>query len=809
MAVRVTASDDLSQRKTKVALHKLLRLCKLYEVGIDVWVAIPCTSGSPWAKVNALRGIQTGDPQLTDKLIDGAVSICRHAKRIGGGVHWEWSAGNELWKDERVQCLLKRCNTLTSMVSTAAVGQTFPRKLNDPEAGVFYVKKKWRIETTSKRLAEILKPYDKVPKNIPETDFRQCCGRVCSGSSYYTPLLAQLAWSAFAPRATVAMPCVVPITATERVLPRGRPQLPLWCAMITRTISIKSQEGQSDKAKAAVKAEVDSHAKRGTWDIQKVREVSEWMKDPYFTEVLVGRAFVIVGAKFSEDSDQSDIKYKARMVYQGNNIWTRSGRTVYEIFDEVSNSPSSLASARAAMAVGLVLRMSHTYRDATDAFLQAKLDADPKIINLVELPRDMWPDSWFTDKARTVAIYRRPAVPLTYALPGHPKSGNVWEDHVEVILIKYDWRSVEQWNGIFVHPDHSILCVYVDDFLLIATKANADKHWLVFAKEIFFKELSAPVKRYLGAAYHIDEYSEERPQAARSVVVSMEQYLLALVRRFAQDNPELVLNKVTSPFVPDAVWGDPNEEAGVFQPKASSYVASALFASLVGRPDLSTAVRRLSTRVTRWTVPDDAAMIRMMAYCKWEAGLELKGTLAPDDEEDLTLILWTDADWNGDPSHTRSVSGAHIEVVGMKSGNTFPITWRAGTQGATSNSSAESEVVALSMGVRHIGLPMQDLFEAFLGRRIPMVCRCDNTQAIAAAKKGYSKKLRCLNRTHRISISALNEIFADESQCCSIEWIETAKQKANIYTKALGPAQFVSEREMVGMIRGGKDDKDI
>ena len=208
-------------------------------------------------------------------------------------------------------------------------------------------------------------------------------------------------------------------------------------------------------------------------------------------------------------------------------------------------------------------------------------------------------------------------------------------------------------------------------------------------------------------------------------------------------------------------------------------------------------------------MPDDAAMIRMMAYCKWEAGLELKGTLAPDDEEDLTLILWTDADWNGDPSHTRSVSGAHIEVVGMKSGNTFPITWRAGTQGATSNSSAESEVVALSMGVRHIGLPMQDLFEAFLGRRIPMVCRCDNTQAIAAAKKGYSKKLRCLNRTHRISISALNEIFADESQCCSIEWIETAKQKANIYTKALGPAQFASEREMVGMIRGSKEGKDI
>ena len=241
--------------------------------------------------------------------------------------------------------------------------------------------------------------------------------------------------------------------------------------------------------------------------------------------------------------------------------------------------------------------------------------------------------------------------------------------------------------------------------------------------------------------------------------------------------------------------------AGAFQAKPSSYVASALFASLVGRPDLSTAVRRLSTRVTRWTVPDDAAMTRMMAYCKWEAGLELRGTLSPLDEPNLAIILWTDADWNGDPSHTRSVSGAHIEIVGMESGNTFPITWRAGSQGATSNSSAESEVVALSMGVRHIGLPMQDLFEAFVGRRIPMICRVDNTQAIASARKGYSKRLRCLNRTHRISIGALHEIIADPTQNCTVEWVETKKQKGNIYTKALGPAQFMSERELVGMVR--------
>eukprot|EP00974_Lingulodinium_polyedra_P074907 7257846-Lingulodinium_polyedra.AAC.1 len=99
------------------------------------------------------------------------------------------------------------------------------------------------------------------------------------------------------------------------------------------------------------------------------------------------------------------------------------------------------------MAVGLVKRMSATYRDATDAFLQAVLDSDSGVVNLVELPKAWWPREWFEDEAKTVPKYRRPAVPLVNALPGHPKSGNVWEDHAETILVRMRWRKIDSWNG--------------------------------------------------------------------------------------------------------------------------------------------------------------------------------------------------------------------------------------------------------------------------------------------------------------------------------------------------------------------------
>ena len=75
--------------------------------------------------------------------------------------------------------------------------------------------------------------------------------------------------------------------------------------------------------------------------------------DDAYSEVLVGRLFVTLGVKFAELA-RSERKFRARAENQGNKIWSRSGRSVYEIFDEVSNSPSSLTPARTAMAVGMV-----------------------------------------------------------------------------------------------------------------------------------------------------------------------------------------------------------------------------------------------------------------------------------------------------------------------------------------------------------------------------------------------------------------------------------------------------------------------
>ena len=79
--------------------------------------------------------------------------------------------------------------------------------------------------------------------------------------------------------------------------------------------------------------------------------------------------------------------------------------------------------------------------------------------------------------------------------------------------------------------------------------------------------------------------------------------------------------------------------------------------------------------------------------------------------------------------------------------------------------------------IEDFGLPVQDLVQEFLGERIPLVGLVDNQQAITAVKRGKSKRLKCLNRTHRIAIGSLHEIVGDERQRVEIRYIESKLQK--------------------------------
>ena len=67
-------------------------------------------------------------------------------------------------------------------------------------------------------------------------------------------------------------------------------------------------------------------------------------------------------------------------------------------------------------------------------------------------------------------------------------------------------------------------------------------------------------------------------------------------------------------------------------------------------------------RAVDWTVIEDTALIRLMAYMHCHSDYVLSSTLEPDDLANLILRLFTDADWNGDAATTRSTTGIWLAM---------------------------------------------------------------------------------------------------------------------------------------------------
>ena len=70
--------------------------------------------------------------------------------------------------------------------------------------------------------------------------------------------------------------------------------------------------------------------------------------------------------------------------------------------------------------------------------------------------------------------------------------------------------------------------------------------------------------------------------------------------------------------------------------------------------------------------------------------------------------------------------------------------------------------------VKHKGLLTLILLDALLAgarRPIELIGKVDNTQAVSAAHKGYPKKLKFFERTHKCLIGSVHEFIESEQLC--------------------------------------------
>ena len=94
---------------------------------------------------------------------------------------------------------------------------------------------------------------------------------------------------------------------------------------------------------------------------------------------------------------------------------------------------------------------------------------------------------------------------------------------------------------------------------------------------------------------------------------------------------------------------------------------------------------------------------------------------------------------------------------------------------------------------------MQVLLEAVIGVRVPIRHQLDNSQAKLAIERGYSKRLRHLQRTQRVCIGLLHESLHDPELLMSLDHCGTDKMKADVFTKSMTPAKFGELLRTIGL----------
>jgi hypothetical protein len=170
--------------------------------------------------------------------------------------------------------------------------------------------------------------------------------------------------------------------------------------------------------------------------------------------------------------------------------------------------------------------------------------------------------------------------------------------------------------------------------------------------------------------------------------------------------------------------------------------------------------------------------VKVLAYLR---STKEKGILLGGKQKDGQIVGYADSDWGSDTDDRISVSG------GVIFWGSSILTWFSRKQSMISLSTAEAETHALvdvAKEVVHIQRLVQEVYDFLdLGDiKMAMICT-DNQPAIDAVLNGKGR-----TKHYDLRIKYLAETVARE--WFEINWVSTADNLADIFTKALRTTRF-------------------
>jgi hypothetical protein len=494
----------------------------------------------------------------------------------------------------------------------------------------------------------------------------------------------------------------------------------------------------------AMNSEIDGCVAQGTWTL--VRRC----------DLPPGANVIPVKWVYKIKTDENGVitKYKARITPKG--FKQRHGVDFFEVFAHTGKYKTLRALLSLVARRGMELRQL----DVPQAFTRAKLDEEV----YMQMPEGFAVDGWVCRLWKSL-----------YGLKQSPRN---WYLLVSAFIkTECGFQACVSDPCLFYKRSRTggpiWIFLFVDDMQVAFDAADAGE-WAAVHQQLKAKFDITD----LGASKWMLGMRITRDQTARTITLDQELYVTTALEKFGLK--ECIT--CSSPEAQNSGAQEDDRDGGGKPANVKLYqekVGTLLYAAISTRPDISHAVQKLTQQMQAPKVRHMNACDRVFRYLAGTKSLGLlfgrrEGGASAAVDAGAVVSAFADADWAGDKSDRKSVTGWIARVHGD------PVSWASKKQSVVSLSTCEAELYAQAAAVQEVLWLRGLLQELGYSAEEASTIYQDNQATVKVSENGIRSE-----RTKHVDIKYHFVTDVVQRGDVQLQWIPSQRQQADILTKAL------------------------
>lgn len=446
--------------------------------------------------------------------------------------------------------------------------------------------------------------------------------------------------------------------------------------------------------------------------------------------------------KIKYNSDGTIERYKARLVEKG--FTQREGIDYAETFAPVAK----LTTFRCLLALASIRGWPLYQMDVQNAFLHGELSEAVY----------MHPPPGFRRQGESLVCR------LHKSLYGLKQASRSWFHKFLSAITHFGFQQSQADHSLFTKvqgDSFTAILLYVDDMVITGNNQKAINNVKTFLASCFKLKDLGMLKYFLGI---------EIARSTMGIFNNQRKYTLDILQEAG------LLGAKPAKFpMEQSLKLTPTEGELLKNPVHYRRLVGKLIYLTITRPEISFSVNTLSQFMQQPRRPHLDAVHRLLRFLKNSPG---QGLFFPS-KNDLNLVGFCDADWAGDITTRRSVTGYCVFL-----GKAL-ISWKSKKQTTVSRSSAEAEYRSMASVACEITWMKHLLQDLHILHPQPVTLYCDNQAAMHIAANPVFHE-----RTKHIEIDCHFIRERIDKGEIKTAYISSEDQVADIFTKALGQFPF-------------------